>query len=221
MWTAGICGRRSGRSTPAAAYRRGDGPHRGGLRSGAGRRCGRFRAPSAQLAVGTLQAFLDALLQATARRWRWTTSTGMTWPGSWAASRATLSFLLPLMGKEQLFPHGDDGRRAAPQDLLHGRGAGQAVLSGSQEDPVKIQEQAPAEDQSGAGYFGPPVRRLPRAADGDAVRFPLRHSNGGGGLAPDFTLLADGFTVPARESPPWSSRRRKPFSPPSDGPCRP
>lgn len=35
-----------------------------------------------------------------------------------------------------------------------------------------------------------------------------------------FALLADGFTVPAG-SPPWSSRRRKPFLPPSDGPCRP
>lgn len=35
-----------------------------------------------------------------------------------------------------------------------------------------------------------------------------------------FTLLADGFTLPAGK-PPWSSRRRKPFLPPSDGPCRP
>ncbi len=34
-----------------------------------------------------------------------------------------------------------------------------------------------------------------------------------------FTLLADGFTVPTGKSS-WSSRRRKPFSPPSDGPCR-
>ena len=73
---------------------------------------------------------------------------------------------------------------------------------------MKIQEQAPAKINLALNILG-------RRTDGyHELRMVMQSVS-----------LCDTVTVTAsrsrRGSPPWSSRRRKPFLPPSDGPCRP
>ena len=87
-----------------------------------------------RLPVGTLQRFLDEYL--------------LSHPGarvdyihgedvvrSLAAQPDTVGFLLPAMGKEELFPTVIHDGVAAPQDLLYGGGSRQAVLSGGPAHP--------------------------------------------------------------------------------------
>ncbi|MFQ9598310.1 MAG: hypothetical protein ACLRZ3_01425 [Flavonifractor plautii] len=57
--------------------------------------------PEAQLEVGTLQPFLDAYVKE--HGGASTTSTARMWPGS-GRPPGNIAFLLPAMGKEQLFP---------------------------------------------------------------------------------------------------------------------
>ena len=90
--------------------------------------------PAAQLPVGTLQNFLDWYL-ARHKGGRVDYIHGEDVVRKLAAQPDTVGFLLPAMGKEELFPTVIPGRGAPPQDLLHGGGPRQALLSGGPEDP--------------------------------------------------------------------------------------
>lgn len=81
--------------------------------------------------MGSIQAFLDQYLPAVGGKADYIHGEDVVCS---LAQKGAVGILLPVMEKGDLFPDGDFRGRAAPENLFHGRGSGETVLSGVPEN---------------------------------------------------------------------------------------
>ena len=144
---------------------------------------------------------------------------GMTWPESWAAGRGNLGFLLPPMGKDQLFRTVMTDGVLPRKTFSMGEAQDKRYYLEAQEDSMKIQEQAPAKINLALDILG-------RRPDGyHELRMVMQAislcdtSDCGGGRQ-RISSAGRRLCCSGREVLLWNSRRRKLFSQPLDVPCR-
>ena len=128
--------------------------------------------PTAQLAVGTLQNFLDRYLEENGGKVDYIHGEDVV--EQLASQPGSIGFLLPAMGKDQLFPTVifDGALPRRPSPWARPTTSASTWRPGGSSEPTHPLR--PRQDQPHPGHPRGPARRVPRDGDGDAVGLPLR-----------------------------------------------